>query len=191
MSGKVTRGRRSKIDLLPQPIRKALDEMLRDGKWTQADILDAINEVIEENGLPDDQKLSRSGLNRYATEMAEIGRDLRELREQTSALVADLGDAPQGETTKLILEIGRSQLFKAMRNQMLNPEEEVDIGMIKDAMLAAQRLEQTAMNAHKREKDIRQAFAQEAAEAAETVARQQGLTADSVAQIKAQILGIA
>lgn len=191
MSGKVTRGRRSKIDLLPQPIRKSLDEMLRDGKWTQADILDAINEVIEESGLPEDQKLSRSGLNRYATEMAEIGKDLRELREQTSALVADLGDAPQGETTKLILEIARSQLFKAMREQMLNPEESVDIGMLKDAMLAAQRLEQTAMNAHKREKDIRQAFAEEAAAAVEASGNQQGLTADSVAQIKAQILGIA
>lgn len=188
---KITRGRRSKIDLLPQPVRKSLDEMLRDGKWTQADILDAINEVIEEHGLPEEQKLSRSGLNRYASEMAEIGRDLRELREQTSALVANLGDAPQGETTKLILEIARSQLFKAMRNQMLNPEDEVDIGMIKDAMLAAQRLEQTAMNAHKREKDIRQAFAEEAVAAVEATARQQGLTADSVSQIKAQILGIA
>ncbi|MFN3881922.1 MAG: DUF3486 family protein [Nitrincola lacisaponensis] len=187
---KVTRGRRSKIDLLPVPVRKELDEMLRNGKWTQAEILDAINEVIEEHGLPEEQKLSRSGLNRYATEMEQIGKDLRELREQTSALVADLGEAPQGETTKLILEIARTQLFKAMRDQMLNPEESVDIGMLKDAMLAAQRLESTAMNAHKREKEIRQAFAEEAAAAAETVGKAQGLTAESVAQIKQQILGI-
>ncbi len=175
---KVTRGRRSKIDLLPVPVRKELDEMLRNGKWTQAEILDAINEVIEEHGLPEDQKLSRSGLNRYATEMEQIGKDLRELREQTSALVADLGDAPQGETTKLILEIARSQLYKAMRDQMLNPGESVDIGMLKDAMLAAQRLESTAMRAHQREKEIRDIALMEAAERVDTAAQARGMNAD-------------
>nr|WP_067289847.1 DUF3486 family protein [Marinobacterium profundum] len=190
MAEKITRGRRSKIDLLPQEVRKSLDLMLRDGSWTQSEILDAINEAIEEHGLPEEQKLSRSGLNRYATDMAQVGRDLMELREQTRALVADLGDAPQGDTTKLILEIARSQLFRAMRDQMLKPEESVDIAMLKDAMLAAQRLESTAMNAHKREKEIRQAFAAEASAAVDTVAKSQGLTADSVAQIKQQILGI-
>ena len=69
-----------------------------------------------------------------------------------------------GETTKLILELGRSQLFKAMLAQVQNPEEAVDIDMLKNAMLAAQRLESTAMQSHKREKEIRQAFA-EASEA--------------------------
>ncbi len=49
--------------------------------------------------------------------------------------------------------------------QIENPEAEVDIDMLKNAMLAAQRLESTAMSSHKREKEIRQAFAEEAANA--------------------------
>jgi hypothetical protein len=89
----------------------------------------------------------------------------------------------------MILEIGRTQLFKAMMQQ--SSAEEMDIGLIKDAMLAAQRLEAAAMQSHKREKEIRQLFAAEAAEAAEKVAKQAGLTAEGVATLKREILGIA
>lgn len=193
MQEKITRGRRSKIDLLPEEIRRELDAKLRDGRLTQQEVLDYINELIEQSQLPTDEKeqlkISRSGLNRYSTQMETIGKDLRELREVSNALVAQLGDKPTGDVSRMILEIGRTQLFKAMMSQ--SSSEEMDIGMIKDAMLAAQRLEAAAMHSHKREKEIRQLFAAEAAEAAEKVASQQGLTAEGVAALKREILGIA
>ncbi|HAH1134109.1 TPA: hypothetical protein GFY48_27340, partial [Escherichia coli] len=62
-----TRGRASKVDLLPENVRKTLHEMLRDKAIPQARILEEINVLIEDAGLPDEMKLSRSGLNRYAT----------------------------------------------------------------------------------------------------------------------------
>ena len=46
------------------------------------------------------------------------------------------------------------------------------------------------MASHKREKEIRTAFAEEAANAMEEVAKSQGLTREGVKAIKAQILGI-
>ncbi|HGE8287375.1 TPA: DUF3486 family protein [Serratia marcescens] len=165
MDKKPTRGRASKVDLLPADVKRTLHEMLRDRSIPQAQILDEINALIEEAGLPEDLKLSRSGLNRYATSVEKVGHNLRQLREMTSALTAELGDKPTGETTKIILEMGRSQLFKAMMRQEENPEAEVDIDMLKNAMLAAQRLESTAMASHKREKEIRLAYAEEAATA--------------------------
>lgn len=193
MNDKITRGRRSKIDLLPEEIRRELDAKLRDGRLTQQEVLDYINDLIEQSQLPPDEKeqlkISRSGLNRYSTQMETIGKDLRELREVSNALVAQLGDKPTGDVSRMILEIGRTQLFKAMMSQ--SSSEEMDIGMIKDAMLAAQRLEAAAMHSHKREKEIRQLFAAEAAEAAEKVATQQGLTIEGVAALKREILGIA
>lgn len=193
MNDKITRGRRSKIDLLPEEIRRELDAKLRDGRLTQQEVLDYINDLIEQSQLPADEKeqlkISRSGLNRYSTQMETIGKDLRELREVSNALVAQLGDKPTGDVSRMILEIGRTQLFKAMMSQ--SSSEDMDIGMIKDAMLAAQRLEAAAMHSHKREKEIRQLFAAEAAEAAEKVASQQGLTAEGVAALKREILGIA
>ncbi|MGF1680208.1 DUF3486 family protein [Photobacterium minamisatsumaniensis] len=185
-----TRGRRSKIDLLPDDVKQLLDSLLRDGKNSQQEVLQAVNEYIEQQGLPEDLKPSRSGLNRYSSRMEAIGKDLRDVREVSQALVAQLGDKPTGEVSKLILEIGRTQLFKAMMNANEN-DGEVDIGMIKDAMLAAQRLESAAMSSHKREKEIRKAFADEAAKVAETVAKKAGMTAETVSSIKKEILGIA
>ncbi|UCX05437.1 DUF3486 family protein [Shewanella glacialimarina] len=182
-----TRGRRSKVDLLPEAIRKRLDKGLRDGSISQVELLEEINALINTAGLPDDQQLSRAGLNRYATKMEAVGKSLREMREITQVWTAELGDKPTGEVTKLILEMARSQLFKALLNE---DGEAADVGMIKDAMLAVQRLESAAMASHKREKEIRTAFANEAANAAEKVAKSAGLTKDAVALLKREILGI-
>lgn len=175
MAEKPTRGRASKVWLLPEPIRNALNELLRDKANSQASILDEINGLIEEAGLPADLKLSRSGLSRHASQVEQVGQHLRDLRE----------------TTKLILELGRSQLFKAMLAQVQNPEEAVDIDMLKNAMLAAQRLESTAMQSHKREKEIRQAFAEEVAAKTEAIVTQAGLSGEAAAAIRREILGIA
>ncbi|MCE2594418.1 DUF3486 family protein [Motilimonas cestriensis] len=188
---KPTRGKRSKIDLLPEAIRKKLDMGLRDGSITQKELLEEINDLIRVAGLPEEAELSKSGLNRYASKMEAVGKDLREMREVSEVWVAQLGEKPTGDVTKLILEIGRTQLFKAMMNQADSADEAVDIGMIKDAMLAAQRLEQTATLSHKREKEIRKAFAEEAANAAEVVGKSQGLTKEAVQLLKNEILGIA
>ena len=190
-----TRGRPSKVDLLPENIRDQLHEMLRQKSITQQEILDSINDLISDEGLPDDLKLSRSGLNRYATQVEQVGASLRQMREATAALTAQLGDKPTGEVTKLILEMGRGQLFKLFmaqtKAQAADPEAEVDVGMLKEAMLAAQRLESTAMQSHKREKEIRQAFAEEVAAKTEQIVTQAGLTKDTAAQIRREILGIA
>jgi hypothetical protein len=185
-----TRGRRSKVDLLPANIRKRLDAGLRNGSIQQNELLAEINALIKAAGLPEDQQLSRSGLNRYATKMETVGKSLREMREITQVWTAELGDKPTGEVTKLILEMARSQLFKALLNQSEDGEP-ADVGMIKDAMLAVQRLENAAMASHKREKEIRSLFAEEAAAAAEKLGRQAGLTAETAAHIRQQILGIA
>ena len=185
-----TRGRRSKVDLLPANIRKRLDSGLRDGSIQQIDLLNEINALIKAAGLPEEQLLSRAGINRYATKMEAVGKSLREMREITQVWTAELGDKPTGEVTKLILEMARSQLFKALLSES-ETGEGADVGMIKDAMLAVQRLESAAMASHKREKEIRQAFAAEAANAAEKVAKSAGLTREAVAQLKNEILGIA
>jgi len=185
-----TRGRRSKVDLLPANIRKRLDAGLRDGSIQQTELLEEINALIKAAGLPKDNLLSRAGINRYATKMEAVGKSLREMREITQVWTAELGDKPTGEVTKLILEMARSQLFKALLNES-ETGEGADVGMIKDAMLAVQRLEAAAMASHKREKEIRQAFAAEAANAAEKVAKSAGLTSDAVAMLKREILGIA
>lgn len=187
---KPTRGRASKVDLLPENVRKTLHEMLRDKAIPQAQILDEINGLIGDAGLPEDMRLSRSGLNRYATSVEQVGHSMRQLREATSQLTAELGDKPMGDTTKLILEMARGQLFKLFMAQANNPDTQVDIDVLKNAMLAAQRLEATAMTSHKREKEIRAAFAEEAANAVSDELRgQDGMSEELEQKIRNVLLG--
>ncbi len=64
-----TRGRLSKVDLLPDSIREQLHQMLREKRHTQEEIREAINALIDEHNLPEEMQLSRTGLNRYAIRM--------------------------------------------------------------------------------------------------------------------------
>ena len=92
----------------PDSIRKPLLEMLREKRLTQVQIREEINRLIREAGLPEEQQLSPAAISREASRNELIARNLRDLREQTKAMMAELGDKPTGETTALILEMSRA-----------------------------------------------------------------------------------
>ncbi|EKC8765166.1 DUF3486 family protein [Salmonella enterica] len=189
---KPTRGRVKKADLLPDSIRKPLLEMLREKRFTQVQVREEINRLIEEAGLPDEMKLSRGAVWRLASENEEVARDLRDLREQTKAMVAELGDKPTGDTTTLILEMTRSLLFRKLRaaRRDLKDDGEIDIGLLKNIMLAVQRLESAAERSMKREKEIRAAYAEEAANAVtEELRGTDGMSEELEASIRRILLG--
>ncbi|EBC2853519.1 DUF3486 family protein [Salmonella enterica] len=189
---KPTRGRVKKADLLPDSIRNPLLEMLREKRFTQVQVREEINRLIEEAGLPDEMKLSRGAVWRLASENEEVARDLRDLREQTKAMVAELGDKPTGDTTALILEMTRSLLFRKLRaaRRDLEDDSEIDIGLLKNTMLAIQRLESAAERSMKREKEIRAAYAEEAANAVtEELRGTDGMSEELEASIRRILLG--
>ncbi len=190
MSDKVTRGKQSKIDQLPEPVRDYLHEMLRSGA-SQSDILEKINAAIIEAGLDDDDKLSRSGLSRYACKMEKLGSQIRETREVAEAWIARLGTKPTGEVTQLLIELLRTAHFKLLMKTAEDPDEVLDPETLGDLALSIGRLEKAAMLGTQREKELRKAFAEEAATQAETAARAAGLTKAGAQAIKNQILGIA
>ncbi|ECB1323697.1 DUF3486 family protein [Salmonella enterica subsp. enterica serovar Panama] len=192
MDKQPTRGRVKKADLLPDSIRKPLLEMLREKRFTQVQVREEINRLIEETGLPDEMKLSRGAVWRLASENEEVARDLRDLREQTKAMVAELGDKPTGDTTTLILEMTRSLLFRKLRaaRRDLEDDGEIDIGLLKNIMLAVQRLESAAERSMKREKEIRAAFAEEMASAVTDELRgTDGMSEQLEARIRDVLLG--
>ncbi|ELL8035117.1 DUF3486 family protein [Salmonella enterica] len=189
---KPTRGRVKKADLLPDSIRNPLLEMLREKRFTQVQVREEINRLIEEAGLPDEMKLSRGAVWRLASENEEVARDLHDLREQTKAMVAELGDKPTGDTTTLILEMTRSLLFRKLRaaRRDLEDDGKIDIDLLKNIMLAVQRLESAAERSMKREKEIRAAFAEEMASAVTDELRgTDGMSEQLEARIKGVLLG--
>ncbi|RYM49143.1 DUF3486 family protein [Serratia proteamaculans] len=187
---KPTRGRSSKIDLLPEGIRDALHGMLRDKRHTQEQIREAINELIDQHELPDDMQLSRTGLNRYASRMEAIGSKIRASREMAEIWAAKLGSAPTSDVGKLLMEFVKTLAFETSMS-LAEEEGHVAPKALGQLALVAQRIEAAQMVSHKREKEIRQAFAEEAAEAAEKITKQAGLTAETAADIRREILGIA
>jgi len=189
MTDKTTRGRASKVDLLPPDIKTRLAMMLRDKMFSQAEILEEINDLIRDCGLPETALLSKTGLNRYASKMEQMGAKIRESREMAELWAKQFGEAPQSDVGKLLMEAVKTIAFdKAMA---LGQEDDVDPKVINQLALIANRIEQAQAISEERERKIRKEMAQLAAETAEKVVVQAGLSADTVRTIKEQILGIA
>ncbi|EET3117826.1 DUF3486 family protein [Escherichia coli O9a:H30] len=184
-----TRGRLSKVDLLPDSIREQLHQMLREKRHTQEEIREAINVLIDEHNLPEEMQLSRTGLNRYAIRMEKVGAKIRASREMAEVWAAKLGSAPTSDVGKLLMEFVKTLAFETSMS-MAEDDKPVAPKALGQLALVAQRLEAAAMTSHKREKAIRDAFAQEMAEKTEELVRTGGLSGGAADTIKREILGI-
>ncbi|EFI6122579.1 TPA: DUF3486 family protein [Escherichia coli] len=184
-----TRGRLSKVDLLPDSIREQLHQMLREKRHTQEEIREAINALIDEHNLPEEMQLSRTGLNRYAIRMEKVGAKIRASREMAEVWAAKLGSAPTSDVGKLLMEFVKTLAFETSM-WMAEDDKPVAPKALGQLALVAQRLEAAAMTSHKREKAIRDAFAQEMAEKTEELVRTGGLSGGAADTIKRDILGI-
>ncbi len=190
----IVRNQKSKIKQLPAHIREPMNTLIRTGEMTQKELLDEVHRLCEEAGLPDEAKPSRSGLNRYVKHMEDMGARIREAREVAEVWAAKLGDAPATDLSKLLQESVRTMVFETsmfMSKKAELEQKEVSPKVLNQLALVIQRIEQAAMTSQKVEKEIRAAFAAEAAAKTEVVAKKAGLTADTVKMLKAELLGIA
>ena len=181
---------KSKVQLLPEPIKTELNTLIRSGAMSQKDILEQINQLIETAGLPDEDKLSRSGLNRYTVRMEQNGARIRQAREVAEVWTSRLGQAPASDLGKMLQEFVRTMAFETSMKLMDDPDKVVDPKSLGQLALVIQRIEAAAMSSHKVEKEIRAAALAEAAEAAEKITSKAGLSAETAAAIKREILGI-
>lgn len=184
--------RPSTIDRLPAEIREAIGRLRQHGK-TLDEILDHLRGMEVE--------VSRSALGRHVQAMEKVGERLRRSRAVSEALVRQLGDAPESKTARLNIELMHSLVFdllalaeeageegEATQAMLRNPKAVALISEAVERLTKASRhnadfVEQVEKRAAARAKT-------DAARAAETVAREKGLTADTIAAIKAGIFGV-
>lgn len=186
--------RKSKISLLPEEIKQQLNVLIRSGNMMQKDILAAVHEMIDEAGLGEEAKPSRTSFNRYAKRMENMGARIRQAREVAEVWTAKLGDAPTSELGKLLQEFVRTMAFETSSHMMEQSEEKqepIPPKALAQLALVIQRIEQSSMVSHKVEQEIRKAFAQEMAEKAEKIVKTAGVSAETIQDIKNGILGIA
>ncbi|MGX9522484.1 DUF3486 family protein [Vibrio mediterranei] len=191
---KRAKNRKSKVDLLPSSIRDQLNALLREGSMTQKDIRLAINQLIDESGLPEDAKLSRSGFNQYAKRMESMGLRIKQAREVAEVWTTKLGDAPLSDIGKLLQEFVRTMAFETSMHMMDEAAKEgadpIPPKALGQLALVVQRIEQAAMSSHKVEKAIREEAKKEIAEQTEKIVKRAGISEETAADIRRKILGM-
>ncbi|MDH5299510.1 MAG: DUF3486 family protein [Desulfobulbaceae bacterium] len=183
--------RPSTIDRLPDDIRERLQELLRDPRVTQLDATRQINEILEAEGHP--ERVSKSAVNRYDLEMREAGKKLQQSREMAAMWIGKLGAAPQGQVGNLVNEILRTLAFdlslKLQDTELTEENIPGVIDQVKALALAVQRLEASSNLNVKREAEIRKQALEDAAEKVGEAAREAGVSAETIAQIR-RVLGM-
>ena len=172
--------RKSSIESLPPDIQVAVNAALRQG-WTIDDIVGHVRDMGGD--------VSRSAVGRYKQRFEQIGRKMRETRDVAKVWIDKLGEEPDGDVARLLTELIRTIAFKtsmtlAEDDDAVDPKHLAMLARsIKDLATADRATAELALK-------LRREIADEAAEAVETVAKERGLSADAVDEIKRKILGV-
>ena len=199
MSGAAARGRGrlSAIDMLPEWADEAklwAFEQLKERKLTQIEILDGFNDRLRvaafEQGITDPPQISSSAFNRTALRLSIIGRRLQETREIAAVLAPKLDEAGDNSVTLLVSETIKTLVHEMLTNagQMSADGDTAEMLMMTSRALKHAE-EAKRISADTRVKIEGQVKAQ-ASKAVDTVAKERGLSEETVEQIKSRILGI-
>lgn len=179
-------GRKSSITRLPKAVRDAIDAELKKGRLTLDELLERLESEFGDVKLP-----SRASLGRYKKNFDEISKEHREAMQMAQVWAERIGSEPEGDIGRAVVEIMRTLAFRGVQDayeQGLSPKE------LSVLSLAMQRIEKAGEIGWKTRMAIRQAAREEAlaeaAETAEKVCRDGGMSADLVSELRRQLLGI-
>lgn len=175
-------GRRSNIEFLDPRIKQEIDKLLSSGRYTLDDVLERLEELGEEG-------VSRSGLHRYAKNFDLVVRETKQLHEFGTALASEMGAAEETDMHKALSKMIQGMMF---RYGMTAVKDKDGPGASELAKLArAQRdIMATSAQREKLRKEIEADANRKAVDSMEKVATEAGLSADRVAQIRRDFLGI-
>jgi hypothetical protein len=186
--------RPSTIDRLPGQVRELIGKLRQDRGLTIDEILDHLRQL--------DVEVSRSALGRHVKGLAKMGERLRRSRAMAEGLARQLGDAPGDQVARVNIELLHSfiaEAFEAAEAQEDEAGQDIAAALRnpKGAALFAEAIERlTKASRHNQEfveKIEARAAArakQDAAKSAEAAGRERGLSAETIAAIKANILGV-
>lgn len=192
-------GRPSSVKLLPPEIRERLDAWIRDESVTQSEARERVNELLAEL-YPDHPPVSRSALSRYELQARENMDRVQHSRELAKTWIGKLGSQPGGDVGFLVIETLKT-LSLEVSQALLHGSGEMDadsmsgvLDQLNKLALAAQRLERSAAESERRDRQIREEerkrASEEAAEEAGKAASGLGLSAETADAIKRQVLGV-
>lgn len=202
--GQRGRGRLSSIDMLPEAADEAIawaNAQLRERAMPQTEIMRQFNAMLADHGIP---PVSVGAFSRWSIRIAIETRKIEASRQITSAVLSRLPKGERSDATIAAIELVKYRLV-----ELITSQEEVDLGLLKEASLTLMRLSSTEQraaegqrraakderdqadrDAEKAEAD-RQKETEETAATVERFASEAGLSADRVAAIRKGVLGLA
>ncbi|MDR2624951.1 MAG: DUF3486 family protein [Zoogloeaceae bacterium] len=180
--------RRSKVSQLPQDLRDALNARLIGDGFAN---YDAIVEWLAEQGFV----ISRSSLHRHGSDLKEQIEESMADARRTRALARaarEAGDADDGELLELASGIMQDSLLRtSLQLKRAGTDDPIEtaktLSLLSRAFADVGRFD---LARQKWQSEVR-ARAEAAATSAEKIARKGGLSAESVAALRREILGIA
>lgn len=180
-------GRRSRFDTMPKALLEQVNALIRQGLT-----IGQIREHMATLG----EDIPNGTAGRYVQKVRNQMARYREAQEIAGQWVAQLGENPQGDVGALLAEMLKTVAFQTIASLGGDGEDgEEDPAAAKpmDIMLLAKAikdLEDTAKRNLERREKIERAVLERQAKAAESVARQQGLSDEGWERIRAKFLGI-
>lgn len=177
---------RNRVGQLPKPVREWLDKALVEGNFSGYQLLE---EALREKGYA----ISKSAIHRYGQ---KIERRMAAIKSSTEAarLLTEGAADDQDARSEAVIALVQTELFESIVNLQEASEADVDpqdrITLLSRAAKNIATLTRASVGLKKYQAEVR-AKAQAAAASAEKIARKGGLSAESVEQLRREILGIA
>jgi len=181
------RGRLSTIDMLPDEAEPDLVwavEQLRERKMHARAILDEFNARLADRGIA---PISKSAWGRYAVRKAIQFRKLDEVRRISDELVESLGADGPDQVTVAVAEMVKLAAFRLLEGGDAGAK---DVNELARALNSAVNAQKTSAEHRRRIEAQIQDKLVSAADKAETLAREAGLGADRIAQMRRDVLGL-
>jgi Glu-tRNA(Gln) amidotransferase subunit E-like FAD-binding protein len=172
-------GERSKILELPEATRSELDKRLVAGGFSGYVELEA---WLKAQGF----EVGKSSIHRYGSQMERRLAELRRSTQEARALVEAAPDDTDA-MARATMQMLQQRLFGLLRDMDEIDPDSVDIAKIAKAMAPLVR---ASIAQQEFMRDVKERAAH-AADAADRIAKTGGLSADSAAEIRRAILGIA
>lgn len=170
--------RKSAITRMDPRIREAVDAAIREGRATIADIVGLLKSLGED--------VSKSAVGRYKQRAEAQMQKFREAQEVAKVWIGKLQSDPEGDVGRLLSEMLRTTAF-----QTIGDLDEADPQSLMFLAKALKDLASTDKLTADRILMVRREMAREAAEKVGAVGRAKGLSAETVAELRKEILGVA
>lgn len=174
------RGRLSSIDLLPdeaeEDIRWALDQ-LNARSLPQNLILDQFNARLASRGI---EGVSKSSFSRWSVRKAQQLRKLNDTREITNSIFATIGTSGADETTMVLVELVKAQIFDIVEKGGMAAKEIKSVSTSLRDLATANRA--SAEHRRKREEEV-QARLKQAADAVNEMGAANGTPKDMLDKV--------